>query len=96
VRFAVGNFNIKRILNKHLEFDSPYNTYKNSGLPPGPICIPSISSIDAVLNHEKHSYLYLCAKDDFSGYHAFAKTLIQHNQNAAKYRAALNRNKIYR
>ncbi len=96
VRFAVGDFEIKRILNKHLGVDSPYNTYKYAGLPPGPICIPSISSIDAVLNYKKHSYLYFCAKDDFSGYHAFAKTLRQHNQNAEKYRKALNRNRIYR
>lgn len=96
VRFAVGDFEIKRILNKHLEIDSPYNTYRRAGLPPGPICIPTISSIDAVLNYEKHSYIYFCAKDDFSGYHAFAKTLKQHNRNAEKYRSALNRNRIYR
>lgn len=96
VRFAVGDFEIKRILNKHLEIDSPYNTYRHAGLPPGPICIPTISSIDAVLNYDKHNYIYFCAKDDFSGYHAFAKTLKQHNQNAKKYRAALNRNRIYR
>jgi len=96
LRFAYGNFEIKRILNKHKEIDSPYNTYKNAGIPPGPICIPSISSIDAVLNYEHHSYLYFCAKDDFSGYHAFAKTLKQHNQNAQKYHQALNRNRIYR
>jgi UPF0755 protein len=96
VRFAVGNFEIKRILNKHLQIDSPYNTYQHSGLPPGPICIPTISSIDAVLNLEKHKYLYFCAKADFSGYHAFAKTLQEHNQNAAKYRKALNKNRIYR
>lgn len=96
VKYAVGDFGIKRVLNKHLEIDSPYNTYRNYGLPPGPICIPSISSIDAVLNLEKHNYLYFCAKDDFSGYHAFAKTLKQHNLNAAKYRRALNRNRIYR
>ena len=96
VKFAIGDFNIKRVLNKHLEFESPYNTYRNAGLPPGPICIPSITSIDAVLDSESHKYLYFCAKDDFSGYHTFAKTLKQHNQNAAKYRAALNRNRIYR
>lgn len=96
VRFAVGDFEIKRILNKHLEIDSPYNTYRRAGLPPGPICIPTISSIDAVLNYEKHSYIYFCAKDDFSGYHAFAKTLKQHNRNAEKYRSVLNRNRIYR
>jgi len=96
VRFAIGDFEVKRILNKHLDFDSRYNTYKYAGLPPGPICLPSINTIDAVLNFEKHDYLYFCAKDDFSGYHAFAKTLQQHNQNAAKYRKALNRNRIYR
>lgn len=96
VRFAAGDFEIKRILNKHLEIDSPYNTYRNAGLPPGPICIPTISSIDAVLNYSQHSYIYFCAKDDFSGYHAFAKSLKQHNVNAKKYRAALNRNRIYK
>lgn len=96
VKFAVGDFEIKRILNRHLEVESPYNTYKHKGLPPGPICIPSKSSIDAVLNHNKHKYLYFCAKDDFSGYHAFARTLIEHNANAEKYRKALNKNRIYR
>ncbi|MBI9069588.1 MAG: endolytic transglycosylase MltG [Salinivirgaceae bacterium] len=96
VRFALGDFNIKRILNKHLEYQSPYNTYRNSGLPPGPICLPSITTIDAVLNYEKHKYLYFCAKDDFSGYHVFAKTLKQHNQNAAKFHRALNNARIYR
>lgn len=96
VKFAVGNFEIKRILNKHLEVESPYNTYKHRGLPPGPICIPSKSSIDAVLNYNKHKYLYFCAKDDFSGYHAFARNLVEHNANAEKYRKALNKNRIYR
>lgn len=96
VKFAIGNFLIKRVLNKHLEHDSPYNTYLYEGLPPGPICIPSISSVDAVLNYEQHKYLYFCAKDDFSGYHVFAKTLLQHNQNAKRYRRALNKKRIYR
>lgn len=96
VKFAVGDFEIKRILNKHLAIESPYNTYKHKGLPPGPICTPSKSSIDAVLNYHKHKYLYFCAKDDFSGYHAFARNLIEHNANAEKYRKALNKNKIYR
>ncbi len=96
VKFAVGDFEIKRILNKHLQVESPYNTYKHKGLPPGPICIPSKSSIDAVLNYNKHKYLYFCAKDDFSGYHAFARTLVEHNANAEKYRKALNRNRIYK
>ncbi len=96
VKFAVGDFALRRILTKHLEIDSPYNTYKYRGLPPGPIRCPSISSIDAVLNAEKHSYLYFCAKADFSGYHDFAKTLTEHNRNADAYRRALNREKIYR
>lgn len=94
--FALGNFEIKRVLNVHKEIESPYNTYKIAGLPPGPICIPSISSIDAVLNYEDHKYLYFCARDDMSGYHAFAKNLIQHNRNAKKYSKALNKLRIYR
>ncbi len=92
--FAIGNNNIKRVLNDYKKIDSPYNTYKYRGLPPGPICLPSISSIDAVLNYEKHNYLYFCAKDDLSGYHNFAKTNAQQNLNASKYRHALNKLKI--
>jgi UPF0755 protein len=91
VRFALGNFLIKRILNKYKEIDSPYNTYKYLDLPPGPICIPSISSLDAVLNYQHTDYLYFCAKEDFSGYHNFARTLEQHNRNAQRYQQALNR-----
>ena len=94
VIFAIGDFSIKRVLKKHLSFDSPYNTYRYRGLPPGVICIPSISSLDAVLNYEKHSYLYFCAKADFSGYHVFAKSLRQHNNNARRYQRALNKSKI--
>jgi len=78
------------------QIDSPYNTYRFKGLPPGPISIPSVSAIDGVLDYEKHNYLYFCAKSDFSGYHAFARTLAQHNQNAREYQNALNRNRIYR
>lgn len=96
VKYAVGDFSIKRVLNKHLEIESPYNTYKYVGLPPGPICFPTIQSIDAVLNYESHKYLYMCAKEDFSGYHNFAKTLRQHNNNAAKYRKALDDRRIYK
>lgn len=96
VKYALGDFGIKRVLNKHLEIDSPYNTYKYVGLPPGPISFPSILAIDAVLNHEKNNYIYMCAKEDFSGYHNFAATLAEHNRNAAKYRAALDKNKIYK
>jgi UPF0755 protein len=96
VRFAWGDFTIKRIYEKYIQIDSPYNTYKNVGLPPGPICIPSISSIEAVLNYQKHEYIYFCAKEDFSGYHNFARTIAQHNENAKKYRKALSRAGIRR
>ncbi len=96
VVFATGDFSIRRVLRKHTELDSPYNTYKYAGLPPGPIMLPSIAAIEAVLNLEKHKYLYFCAKDDFSGYHAFAKTLIEHNQNAMKFQNVLNQERIYR
>ena len=91
VIFALGGERPKRVLNTHLEIDSPYNTYKITGLPPAPIRFVNISSIDAVLNYSKHNYLYMCAKEDFSGYHNFATTLSQHNANAARYRQALNR-----
>ena len=89
--FAVGDFELKRVLNVHKEVESPFNTYKYAGLPPGPICIPSLQSINAVLNAEKHNYYYFCAKDDFSGYHVFAKTLTEHNRNAQRYQRALSR-----
>lgn len=94
VKFAAGDMNITRVLNKHLAIDSPYNTYRYGGLPPGPIVIPSISAIDAILNYERHNFLYFCAADDFSGYHNFATTLAQHNKNARSYQNALNRLKI--
>ena len=94
--FALQDFNINRVLNKDKKVDSPYNTYKFKGLPPGPICIPSINSIDAVLNFEKHDYIFMCAKDDFSGYHNFATTYKQHLVNARKYQRMLNKKKILR
>lgn len=92
--YAVGDFSIKRVLNKHMTMDSPYNTYMYAGLPPGPINLPEISSIDAVLNPEKHQYIYMCAKADFSGYHNFSKSFFQHNAYAKAYRNELNRRKI--
>ena len=96
VVYANGDYNIKRVLNVHKEVNSPYNTYRVSGLPPGPICIPSIASIDAVLNYDHNSYLFFCAKDDLSGYHAFAKTNRQHAKNAKKYQEALNKMGVYK
>ena len=94
--YALGDFTIQRVLNEHKRVQSPYNTYLNRGLPPGPINLPTISSIDAVLNYEKHDYIYMCAKEDFSGYHRFAKTLVQHNKNAALFQRALNERRIFR
>ncbi|MDR2384853.1 MAG: endolytic transglycosylase MltG [Tannerella sp.] len=94
VKYAVGDFTLRRILNVHLQTDSPYNTYMYEGLPPGPIRISSPESIDAVLNHARHNYLYMCAKEDFSGRHNFATTVREHNINADKYRAELNRRGI--
>jgi UPF0755 protein len=89
-KFALKDFALKRIYNKLLKVDSPYNTYVNEGLPPGPIKIASIKGTDAVLNYVNHDYLYMCAKEDFSGTHNFAKTYPEHLKNAAKYTKALN------
>ncbi|HEX8037762.1 MAG TPA: endolytic transglycosylase MltG [Chryseosolibacter sp.] len=87
--FASGDFGIKRVLNIHKEIDSPYNTYKFTGLPPGPINMPTIANLDAVLNPAPQDYLYMCAREDFSGYHNFASDIYAHGRNAARYRAAL-------
>lgn len=94
VVYAVGDFSIKRVLHRHLEVESPYNTYKNAGLPPGPIRVPSLSGIDAVLNAEEHKFYFFCAREDFSGYHSFARTASEHARNAARYRRALNQRGI--
>lgn len=91
VKYAIGDPTRKRILKKDLATDSPYNTYKHKGLPPGPIRIPTIQAIESVLNYTKHNYLYMCAKEDFSGKHNFAKTLSEHNSNARRYQQALNK-----
>ena len=96
VRYAIYDFSIRRILRKHLSYDSPYNTYMYKGLPPGPICIPSIASIDAVLENRKTYYLFFCAKEDFSGYHNFAVTHAEHVRNARNFQKALNERKIYK
>jgi len=96
IKYALGNFLIKRVLTEYLSVDSPYNTYKYAGLPPGPINFPDTASVDAVLNAEHNDYMYFCAKEDFSGYHNFAQSLAEHNRNAAKYQNALNNNKIWK
>lgn len=94
VKYAIKDWGLRRILHKHLTYDSPYNTYLHKGLPPTPIVLPALSSIEAVLHPENNSYLYMCAKEDFSGQHNFATTYTQHLQNARKYTQALNKRKI--
>lgn len=89
LKFAVGDFTLKRVLNVHKEVDSPYNTYRHAGLPPGPINMPEISSLQAVLNYKASNYYYMCAREDFSGYHNFSDNLAEHNRNAARYQRAL-------
>lgn len=96
VKFAIGDFTIKRLLFADLEIESPYNTYKYHGLPPGPIHMPPIAYIDAVLNYEQHDYIFMCANGDGSGYHLFAKTLAEHNRNRDIYIQTLNKKGIRR
>lgn len=93
--FAHQDFEIRRVLNKHKTIDSPYNTYKYKGLPPGPINMPSIKAIEAVLNYQRHNYIFFCAKEDFSGYHNFAETHAQHVIYAKRYQKELNKAGIY-
>lgn len=95
IKFALQDFGLKRITGEHLQICSPYNTYINKGLPPGPIRIPSITGIDSVLNYAHHNYIYMCAKEDFSGTHNFASNFAQHQANARKYWKALNNRKIH-
>jgi UPF0755 protein len=92
--FALGDYSINRVLSAYKEIDSPYNTYMYAGLPPGPICLPTISSLNAVINYTKHNYMYFCAKDDFSGYHSYAATYDQHLLNARRFQKALDRRGI--
>ena len=94
VKFALRDFGLRRILLTHLQIDSPYNTYKVQGLPPGPIRIPSARAIDGVLNAEQHNYLFMVAKADFSGYHDFSETLAEHSRKARLYQQALNQRGI--
>jgi len=94
VIYAWNDFSIRRVMNHHTRINSPYNTYQNRGLPPSPICLPSVASIDAVLQARHHDFLYFCAREDLSGYHSFASNLRDHSINAKKYQAALNRLKI--
>ena len=94
VKFALGNFALRRLYNSHLACDNPYNTYKYAGLPPGPICVPSPQAINAVLHPAQHNYLYMCAKEDFSSAHNFAATYAEHLANARRYQQALNQRNI--
>ena len=94
IKYAMQRFDLRRILKSYLKTPSPYNTYINKGLPPSPICMPSVEAIDAVLNFEKHEYLYFCARHTFDGYHNFAKTYSQHLANARLYQQELNKRKI--
>lgn len=94
VKYAMGDFALQRILHKHLTYRSPFNTYINRGLPPAPICIPSIEAIDAVLNYTEHDYLYFCARPEFDGRHNFARTLKEHNLNAQRYAKAISKLRI--
>ncbi len=94
VVYAVGDFTLRRVLKKHTQLDHPYNTYKYRGLPPGPICVPSKASIEAVLHAENHNYIYFCAREDMSGYHSFARTYSQHLRNARKFQRELNKRGI--
>ncbi len=96
IKFALNDFTIRRVLDEYLTVDSPYNTYKHMGLPPGPVRCPTKSGLDAVLNAEKHEYLFFAAKSDFSGYHHFSRTLAEHTRYANEYHRELNKRDIYK
>ena len=91
LKYAAGDPTIKRVLNKHKTIDSPYNTYMYLGLPPTPIAMPDMAAIEGVLNYENHNYIYFCARPEMDGRHNFARTLAEHNRNAAAYHRALDR-----
>jgi len=95
IKFALNDFSIKRVLFGHLRTNSPYNTYKNIGLPPGPIRVATPNGIDAVLNYTHHNYIYMCASETLNGEHKFAATWAEHQVNAKKYRDELNRREIH-
>lgn len=94
VKYALQEFGLRRILHRHLKTPSPYNTYLHRGLPPSPICMPPLAAIDAVLDYERHDYLFFCARPTFDGYHDFARTYGEHLRNARAYSAELNRRNI--
>ncbi len=94
VKFALQDFALRRILNKHLQYESPYNTYKYRGLPPGPIRIPRASTMDAVLNRDDNNYLFMCASADFNGTHHFSSSYAEHARYARTYQRALNQRGI--
>ena len=94
IKYAMGNFALQRVLHKHLKYRSPFNTYINLGLPPAPICVPSVTAIDAVLNYSEHKYLYFCARPELDGRHNFARTLKEHNANSQKYSKAIDKLRI--
>ena len=94
IKYAMGDFTLQRILHKHLKYRSPFNTYINRGLPPAPICVPSVAAIDAVLDYAEHKYLYFCARPELDGRHNFARTLSEHNANAQKYAKAIDKLRI--
>ena len=96
VIFAIGDFNIRRVLNRDKAYNSPYNTYMHTGLPPGPVMMPSVNAVKAVLNYKPSNYIYMCAKEDFSGYHNFTDNLTQHMVNARKFQHALDQRNIKR
>jgi UPF0755 protein len=96
LKYACRNFELQRILDKDKEIDSPYNTYRNKGLPPGPICLVTTQALDATLNFERHNYMFFCARPELNGYSNFSVTYDQHVRYANEYRRSLDRRGITR